>query len=396
MSSIENPTQTETIGPFNNILYVRYRGQFRGSTGENREFSVPYEITVPQISSEGQRVLVFEPPHLTSGLVARDGVLGERFLFNNGYSHASVGFGNRAGHILDPKPNFELRIRGNIVKVLDRNSTEQEVIDGAIMREFASELRRESVRFGQVSQIYAVGFSDSGNTVHRIYKPFGHRFFDLTLAGTADYFEPVKLRDQSPVIVLNTEMDFDAKAISNPDFPAYHYYSIAGGPHIPDSNLSRLVFTGQPRPAVAGTTPINWLPIGRALFRAGDNFVRHGKQLPASATFRLNSSGQIMRDNRQNALGGIRHPAVQLGEARFIASVDRNGWDLFGDYRNPRQLGGSEFPEYLRSFKRATDELFDGGYLTTGGRERLHREAQLKPGNTYTLNYREGLLLPTQ
>ena len=90
------PTHREDIGVFNNIAYVRHRGQFRGATNAGG-YAVPYEITMPKNPLEGERLLVFEPPHLTSGLVARDSLLGEQFFFNNGYRHASVGFGNRAG-----------------------------------------------------------------------------------------------------------------------------------------------------------------------------------------------------------------------------------------------------------------------------------------------------------
>jgi hypothetical protein len=157
--------------------------------------------------------------------------------------------------------------------------------------------------------------------------------------------------------------------------------------------LTRKVFKGPFPPAVAGTTPLNWLPFARALFKAGDLWIRNGKQPPPNATFKLDSKGEIVRDERLNALGGIRHPALELGEARFIASLDRNGWDLFGDYRNPRQLTKGEFSSYLSSFTDATSALRDAGYLLPGGHARLIREVQLSPPNTYTLNYRDGLLL---
>ena len=202
----------------------------------------------------------------------------------------------------------------------------------------------ESTLFGELNHIYAVGFSDSGKTVHDIYKPFGHVSFDLTMACTAPYVEPVRTKNQNLIMVLNTEADFDARAIPNPNFPAYRHYAIAGGPHIPDATLTRRMFSGQPLPAVAGTTPINWLPFARALFRAGDEWIRNGKQPPPSAPLQLDSRGEIARDDLLNALGGIRHPALELREARFIASFDRNGWDLFGGYHDLRQLTDSEFP----------------------------------------------------
>lgn len=396
MSSIGHPTSREILGPFNNITYIRYRGQFRGETGNNEEYSVPYEITVPQTTTEGEQVFVFEPPHVTSGLVARNTLFGERFLFERGYRYASCGFGSRAGHILDPNPPFPLKIKGNPVRVLSPGSPETEVVDYRIVRQFVAELRQSvSPLFGPTRNVYAVGFSDSGKTVRDIYKSFGHKSFDLTIAGTAGYAEPIRVEDQSPIMVVNTEADFDARAIPNPAFPAYRYYAIAGGPHIPDAKLTRAVFTGQPLPAIAGTTPINWLHFARALFQAGDLWIRNGKQPPPNATFQLGPNGEILRDDRQNALGGIRHPALKLREARFIASLDRNGWDLFGDYRDPRQLTPAEFPEYVRSFKRATDALFDAGYLLDRGRDRLHQQCQLKPNNTFTLNYRDGLVVRT-
>lgn len=390
MSSIDNPTHTETLGTFNNVVYLRHRGRFRGATRTGGEFSVPYEITVPKNRTEGEHVIVFEPPHFASGLIARNSILGEQFLFNHGYRHASCGFGSHGGHILDPAAPFELKIRGIKLPI---DPEKEELVDLNIMRQFASELRSRTDLFGDIEGIYAVGFSESGETVHNVYKEFGHKFFDLTLAGTAGYHEPVKIRDQSPIMVLNTEAEFDRRAVPNPDFPAYRYYAIAGGPHIPDALLTRRVFNGQPLPPIAGTTPINWLLFARGLFKSGDEWIRNGKRPPRNATFRLNAQGEIVRDERHNALGGIRHPALELGEARFIASPGRNGVDLFGDYRNPRQLSDREFPVYVKSFMQAADTLFDAGYLLEAGRRRLHREAQLKAPNTYTLNYRAGLLL---
>ena len=390
MSSIEAPTHSEDIGTFNNIAYVRHRGQFRGATEANREYSVPYEITVPKNPSQGERVFVFEPPHLTSGLIARDSLLGEQFLFGNGYSHASCGFGNRAGHILNPR--FELKIAGNSITLPPSSPTE--VSDINIIQQFAAELRQSrSNLFGEVQRIYAVGFSDSGKTIHEVYKAFGHRSFDLTMAGTAPYLSPINSKEQSPIMVLNTEADFDPQAAPNSNFPKYRYYNIAGGPHIPDAVLTRKVFRGPFPPAIAGTTPINWLPFARALFEAGDKWIRNGKQPPANAVFQLNSKGEIVRDERLNALGGIRHPALELGEARFIASFERNGWGLFGDYRNPRQITNGQFPGYLRSFTTAVNALRDAGYLLPAGQDRLISEVQLSPPNTYTLNYRDGLVL---
>jgi hypothetical protein len=393
MSTIEPSNHCEVIGRFNNIAYVRHRGRFRGETVAG-EYSVPYEITVPQDPAEGQRLFVFEPPHMTSGLIVRNSLLGEQLFFANGYSHAAVGYSNRAGHILNPTPGFELKIKGESIRVIPPTSNEREVSDVNIMRQFALALRQStSDLFGEIQHVVATGASDSGRTIHDVYKPFGHKVFDLTMALTAPYVPPVNIKDQSPIIVFNTEADFDPKARPNPNFPAYSYYTVAGGPHIPDAVLTRKVFTGQGPPAIAGTTPINWLPFARALFNAGTQLIRNGKRLPSSTTLKLDSRGEIIRDERKNALGGIRHPALELREAQFIASVERNGWALFGDYRDPKQLTSAEFPGYLKLFTKAVDDLRDAEYLLPAGHARLLREVQLRPPNTYTLNYRDGLLL---
>ncbi len=396
IDSIEKPTHSEDIGIINDISYVRYSGQFRGATNQG-EFAVPYEITVPRRPIGRKQFFLFEPPHITSGLIARETVLGRTFVFGSGYVHASVGFGNRAGHILDQTPGFQLKIKGRPVRVLPLNSNPaDEVVDLRIIRKFALRLReRASDLFGEAEHILATGFSESGKTIHDVYQEFGHQVFDLTLVGNAPFLAPVKFREQNPIMVVNAERDFDKRARPNPNFPAYHYYDIAGGPHIPDAVTTRKVFPGNGNfpPPIAGTSPLNWLPIVRALVKAGELRVKQGKQLPASATFLLDFNGNIARDEKHNALGGIRHPALALKEAHFIASVDRNGWDLFGGYEDPIKLTERQFPQYLNHFKSVAAQLRDAGYLMPVGYERLIREAQLNPPNTYTLNYRDGLLL---
>lgn len=245
-SSIEPPTRSESIGTFNKIAYVRHQGRFIGQT-ESGPFDVPYEITLPSNPEEGNQILVFEPPHFSDGPVGPGFFFGSEFLFANGYGHASVGFGNDA----------------------------KEAIDTGILREFALVLKQKTSFFaGQVNRIYAVGFSDSGNIVRSVYEQFGHRVFDLTYVCTAGHTEPVKFNGENPIIVINMDADFDALWSSDSEFPQYRYYAIAGGPHA----------------FITGTTPINWLPIARALFIAGDEWVRNGTPPPASGM--LNSPPQ--------------------------------------------------------------------------------------------------------
>ena len=395
MSSIfQPPTGSQNLGPFNNVPYVRYKGQFTGQTACGA-FSVPYEITAPANPREGNGTVVVEPPHFASGFVARDGSLGPRFLFGHGFSHAAVGYSNFRGRILDPAPGFNPVICGQEFPIPTT------VTDYNILRQLALALRQSPPAFvGPVGRVYSIGFSDSGNTVHEIYKPFGHKLFDITFACIAKYVEPVNIAGQKPIFVFNTEADFDPLAVPKPEFPQYRWYGVPGGAHIPDSVLSRIEFTdppkpGNPAPPVAGTSPINWLPFIRALFIAGDRWVRDGVQPPASATLRVNAQGVIARDDRCNALGGIRHPALETGEATFMASVVRgNGWELFGGYGTPKRLSDSDFPGYLDSFTKATEALFAAKFLLPGGRGRLIREAQLQRPDTYTLNYMRGRLFP--
>jgi hypothetical protein len=396
-SIIQAPITSDPIGTFNNIAYVRHRGQFSGATVDGGAFAVPYEITAPANPSEGNETVVMEPPHFTSGAVARDAVLGPDFLFGKGFRHAMCGFGNLFLHSLNPNPGFPIKIKGSTVTVdfppLDRDN---EVIDLNILRQFAFTLKQSPPSFlGKVVRVYGTGCSDSGQIIHQIYEPFGHKLFDLTFVGTAPYREPFKVSGQNPIMVFNTEWDFDPRAIPDPRFPQYRWYAVAG-PHIPDSVLTRRAFPGGPGPIppVAGTSPINWLNIFRALFFAGDQWVRNGTAPPAGVTLRVNPQGIIARDVIGNALGGIRHPAMETGEARFFDSVVRNGWELFGGYGHPKRLTESEFPQYLNSFKQATQALVAARYLLPAGGERLIREVQLQPPNTFTLNYMEGLLLP--
>ena len=389
-----HPPSSENIGTFNGVTYTRYKGKFTGKTACG-EFAVPYEITTPKNPQEGNRTLVEEPPHFASGLVARDGALSPKFLFDNGFGHVSAGFSSIGGRILDPAPGFKPKICGQELP------TPTPITDYNILRQLALTLRENPPDFvGKVGGIYGIGLSESGNTVHEIYKLFGHKLFDITFACNASYFEPVKISGQKPIFVFNTEADFDPRAVPNPAFPQYRWYSVACGAHISDSVLARRFFPDPPRPGspalpVAGTFPINWLLILRALFIAGDRWVRSGVEPPPSTTLTVNAQGVIARDIRCNALGGIRHPAVETGEATFIASVVRgNGWELFGGYSKPKRLEASEFPGYLESFKKATEALLAAKFLLPSGRNRLLREVQLHPPNTYTLNYMQGRLFP--
>lgn len=389
-SVIEPPSSREEIGKFNDVTYVKYGGRFAGETACGR-FAVPYEITAPANPKEASGVCLFEPRHHTGGTVALDS-LRRDFIFGGAISHATVRHRTFRLGGLDSDPVTDLTICGRDFPQPGAGK------DNDILREFAHALRKSPPAFmGRVSHLYAAGFSDSGNTVQEIYKPFGHQLFDITFACTARYFEPVKIPGQKPIFVFNTEADFDARAVPRPDLPAYRVYGVPGGAHICDSLPARVAFPdppepGSPAPPVKGTTPLNWLLFMRALFVAGDQWVRKGVQPPPSTTLKVDAQGNIMRDARCNALGGIRHPALEAGEATFMASVIRGNWPLFGGYANPKRLRESEFPGYIESFSKAAKALAAARFLFPAAADRLIGLAKLHPPNTYTLNYMEGRL----
>jgi hypothetical protein len=389
MSNLHPPTSTEPIGTFKNVAYARHTGKFIGET-TNGLFTVPYEITAPVNPQEGNGTVVVEPPHIGSRLIVRDGALGSRFLFENGFSHAAVGYGNRGKHILKAEPGFTPVVAGQ------EYPGQRRVSDLRIYLKLALALRNTPPRFiRKAERIYAIGVSESGSAVYDMYKDFGHKEFDITFACLAEGLQPARFGVQKPVIIFNTEADFGPSALPNPAFPQYRWYCVAGGAHVPDSWLARAQTS-----AVKGTTPINWLPFLQAVFLAGDRWVRDGVQPPPSVSLQVvddptDPEGKrklIARDHKLNALGGIRHPALETREATFLASFVRSeDFPYFGGYINPERVSADAYPAYLRTFKEKTEALFKPGFIRQHYRDQLIREAQLRPPLTYTLNYMEGL-----
>jgi hypothetical protein len=398
---------------FNNIDYVQLKGQFTGKTVTAGDFSVPYEIVRPANPAQGNRTFVFEPPHFSGGPVAREVYLGPAFLFNRGFSHASVGYSNVNRRILQRNTVFPLVIANTPLTVFPpAPDTPGEITDHDIMRQFAFALKNSPPSFiGPVERIYGIGFSDSGDAVHQIYGPFGHEYFDISFACTASFRPPVRTAVASPIMVFNTESDFDARTVPVPAFPNYRWYTIAGAPHIPDNQLTRSVSRTDPPPPgpgfnpparskVEGTTPLDWVPFIKALFVAGDEWARSFKlpqvvQPPSNAVLRVGPGGLIARDVAGNALGGIRHPALELSEATFIASVVRGRrWELFGAYGNLRKF--PDFAEYQWKFVNSTVQLLRGRVLLKADQNLINSRSALNPPDTFTMNYMWERFYPVQ
>ncbi|MGA9994342.1 MAG: alpha/beta hydrolase domain-containing protein [Pyrinomonadaceae bacterium] len=391
MSTIESPLHRESAGTFNRLSYVRYKGRFTGQTSQG-PFAVPYEITAPATPAEGNLRLLVEVPHVNDGVIARLYILGAEFLFGRGFSHASVGYSTIGNRILDPHPGFEIVISG--VPPTDRE----------IITQFTSALRGNPFNLvGNIKKVYSIGFSDAGNALHRtLTEAHARDTFDLsfpTIGGIGPVHRPAPVSGK--VIVFNTEYDF--RPLEG-DSPNQRWYAGAGCPHISDSELSRKLFTGPPSPLppVKGTTPINWDPFMKALFLAGDRWVTEGQQPPPTTLLKLTPAGDdIQRDAKGNALGGIRHPALEIGEAKFIPTVDipvppplPPVWRLFGTYEQVRSIGDADFfknvGQYVKSFDAAAKALSRAGFLLDEDEKDLTRKAKLNPGSTFTQNYQAG------
>jgi len=108
------------------------------------------------------------------------------------------------------------------------------------------------------------------------------------------------------------------RSVVGPDADPGHYrlYEIAGAPHL-----------AQPPPL----NPLDFSGVVRAMFLAGDRWVRAGTPPPPSVLLAQAPPGAIdpvygfetgiARDANLNALGGIRFPDVEVGRALFIVSL---------------------------------------------------------------------------
>ncbi len=385
MSTIGPPSlPSDIIGPFGpfKISFFVHQGRFEGKTSKG-DFIVPYWITTPVNPEQADGVCFFEPQHRFSRSVGLNLIFGPNFLLAGGASHATV----------------EHRRNG--------------VGDLEILQQFAVALKQSQHVIKRVDKLYCMGFSETGNIVHELYR---HQLFDLTLACTATYNKayspPVNLGGgQKRIIVFGTEREFVPELIQhvaqNANFPQYRWYTAACAPHIPDTQFTRQAYTDPPPPPppgglrpvpVAGSTPIRWDLFLRALLVAGHAWVHDEKHPlpPPSVTLRLKPGDptQLERDSMCNALGGIRHPALETREATFFASVPRGNWPFFGAYGNMRTIEGFQgFDAYFGAFKQAVESLIAARFLRTQEADKLLREAQLNRANTFTRNYAMGLFV---
>ncbi len=332
---LEVPLAAEPYGTFDGVAYMKYRGRFVGGTA-NGPYRVPYEVVAPEIPLEGNARVLLEPPHFFMGAGTRNVWFGPEFLFSRGFSHAQVGWSTRGLSILDPAaPDVFL--------------SAPDGTDDEIVADFAAALRADPVAqglLGSIQRLYAIGFSQSSQPLHRLLHSgiLDRGQLDLTILFTIawyDVHEPVQ--GAGRIIVLNTEGDVVARNAAalrrnHTLFPNYRLYEVAGGAHVPG-------------PAFGN--PLDWTPLLRAIFVAGNLWVTRGIEPPPSTLLEekpKDSMGQypldpvysapqydpvrgdgsalgvlartgIVRDENLNAIGGMRMPDVAVGRAQFIAVI---------------------------------------------------------------------------
>jgi hypothetical protein len=393
VGTIEEPLSREDAGT-HLILKGRFAGRTRGG-----DYSVPYEISVPVKKNKGNGRLLFEAPHFTQGALARDAALGREYVFGQGYCHATVGYSNRWRRLLDLEPDFKTVILGRAVTPAPPGLPPPGgyVTDTEILAEFINALKANprSLTVG-VEKFYAIGFSDSGNALHFVLRQaYAKNLFDLSVpCGGGIAGNPPVAAGSGRVIFFNTESDFDQRKPEPDDRanPLQRTYVAAGCPHICDTPLTRVA-----NPTVAGTSPIDGTPFVKALLEAGDRWVTKGAEPPPSLTLKRKppvgaAPPEVERDARGNALGGIRHPALVTGEARFIASGAIN--PLFGGYDNVQQVGGAGFfPDYhayRKAFEKAAKDLRHAGFISQADEKDWIDKSKLNPPATFTQNYQAG------
>lgn len=356
-------------GHFNGIDYVRTEGHLL-SAGNDHAFDAPFEIVAPAKAAQGNGRLLVEPYHFFLGAGARENYLTPALIFEQGFSHAAICWQvnemeDHPCHAFTGKPDLDLRIIAGFARLL-KGSDMTKVV-------------------GKVDKLYGIGFSNSADPLLRLLlDPLGQHLFDLTFVLTTGWPLPRKefapLPADTPasllpaasagrVIVVSTEADivlFHAALLRDDGaHPNYRSYEVAGVSHIPAP--------------IYDANQLDWLPVLRALFEAGDRWIMEGVEPPPSRFLENDASGAldpvyervtgIARDENLNAEGGIRLPDVTLGRSQFIA-VDVATDVLVGksiDLTCTAMADGSvRFPDhvtYVSHFTQEAQRLVDANLL---------------------------------
>lgn len=375
-STIEVTAQSD-YGVFNNIAYIRYEGRFV-STKPGAHFNAPFEIVAPKDPMQGNGRLLFEPYHFVGGAGSRD-FLTPKFLFDQGFSHAAVCW---------EKPAVE--------EHPCKSYEGDKGVELELVASFAKVLKSAQVAnmVGNVKYLYSMGFSDEADLLHPLLlSPLGEKLFELSFILTTGWPHPILDNQFKPrpelnaslipneavgrVIVMQTEADlilWNGALLRDPaTHPNYRVYEIAGGAHIPGE-------------------PLEWTPVLRALFVAGDRWITNGQEPPPNTLIETAPAGEIDRiyDRETgiaraadgNAQGGVRLPDLALGSKQCIA-VDMSGdFPLVGRSQplqcQPRANGSVRFADheaYLKQFRQELDQLIQDRFLLAADGEELFMAA---------------------
>lgn len=416
VSFVENAA--EPFGTFDGVAFVRHTGLFEGETSLGA-FRMPYEIVAPEDPALGNGSVLVEPPHFAFGPFGRDLILGRDLVFQTVSGYASVGFGEDGLNILDPSAS-DLLLAGAPVEGPGEFDPAG-ILDEEILIQFTQALSTHPYAvdlLGDVSRLYAHGTSQTAalllETQRNLARTERQGLFDFTLLHTTlwgeapvpggtpfDFlsgeFEPVE--GVGKVVFVETEGDqilSDAEQFRRVvGVSEYRLYEVAGAAHLPTAD-----------------NPLDHNAVARAMFAAGDRWVRSGTAPPSSMLMESAPAGQIdpvygeetgiARDGDLNAQGGVRLPDLHVGRAQFIASdpttpvpdappvffpLSGNTVDLVCEPEPDSDTDEPRFGshgEYVSAFTQQVNELRQQGFLLEAAAEGLKERAAAsdvgKPG----------------
>lgn len=333
---------SEPFDVLNGVEFQRHTGRFQGETSLGA-YDVPFEIVAPADPSQGTGTIVFEPPHWAFPTLGRDLWIGHSIIFGRGMSYATVGFGVDGFNILDPLFPDPV-IAGS--DVADPGALRfAGPSDEEILIQFVQAITSDADALnilGPVQRTYAFGVSRSADILVAVIEAitgtensdlfdltmlhiagweaeppdpglFPGGLFDHELAGGAysprdDVGRVVFIQSEGDLLVSDAEL-FELAVM----LPGYRVYQVAGSAHLPTAD-----------------NPLDHIAVLRSIVVAADEWMRFGIAPPPSTLIDAAPVGQIdpiygietgiARDADGNALGGIRLPEVEIGQALYVAS----------------------------------------------------------------------------
>jgi hypothetical protein len=399
-------TASEPFGMFGEVEYIRHTGRFVGTTALGA-YRMAFEIVAPADPGLGTGAVLIEPPHFAFGPAGRDLVLGRAFVFDHGFSYATVGFGTVGLNILDLAAT-DLVLAGEPVGNLGPDP----VTDFDILVQFVQALSSEPfavAALGVIERKAGYGVSETAETWQVVFhRPGGQGLLDFTLLDR-DVWRYPEIDVIDPAFLENLPQEFTPLTgvgkvifvLSEADqliSSAAQLRRSVVGPGADPSNYRLYEISGAPHFAVQPPlNPLTFDSVVRAMLLAGDQWVRAATPPPPSALLAQAPAGAIdpvygfetgiARDAELNALGGIRFPDVEVGRALFIASLLNfeilpglpglvGAW--FDLQCVPRPNGSSRFAnhgDYVRRVARQANALHRSGFLLEADAEALIQQA---------------------